>query len=157
MATGLVSANSKLTYTVRLIDGATSANSAPSGAPVAEPTANQGFLISSLDLGYVAPAEATIWVVATVTASAVGTLGAPQIYVYDNTIADWGPLGTGTAASAGLMNEGVTYDETSADKIVRMEAISLPGHFDGIYVKLGTFTNISAVSVYMKLNRHTVK
>lgn len=160
MATGIQSTDSKLSYTVRLVEGALVANASPTVAnlpPVAIPAADVGFAFSAISGGYALAPECSIWIY---TTAGNGTMGiAPtRAWLYNSAAAKWFPPGTGTAATVGYLNEGVAYDESTADQISRVEVIYLPAHADGIYVQLGAITGTAtAVNVDVRFTRSIVK
>jgi hypothetical protein len=160
MATGIQSSDSKLTYTVRLVEGALAANGVPTAVPIATPTAGVGFLMPALAAGYALAPECSIWIYTTAGSATMG-IAPSRLWGFHWTSATaglWFPMGTGTAATAGYLNEGVAYDETGTDQISRVEVVYLPSHCDGIYVQLGVITGTAtAVNVDAKFNRHAVK
>lgn len=160
MATGIQTTESKLNYTVRLVEGATSAAGAPSGLPVAVPAAGQGFAMAALGSGYTVGPEVTVWTYST-AGSGTMSIAASRVWVFhytSSTAGVWVLPGTGTALTVGYLNEGGAYDETSANQISRVETLYLPAHYDGIYVDLGAISGTAtAVNVDIKFARHTVK
>lgn len=60
----------------------------------------------------------------------------------------WIPLGVGTDAGKGKINNGAVIGESVADGIRHAEPIDLPGHFERLYLEIvtigGTNTSVSA-------------
>lgn len=64
----------------------------------------------------------------------------------------WFPLGTGTGADKGKLNEGAAIDGTGG--LVHAEPVFMPLTFDEIYIELGAFTGAAlAVNVEMVFPR----
>lgn len=131
MATGIQSSDSKLGVTVRLVEGATAANGAPSGAAA-------GFAWADLAIGYVGISELGVQLYST-AGSDVMTLSYARLWGYNATSAKWFPVGPGMDADKGKLNAGLAFGETATDEIRHEEMVSWPTLFDRIYVELGVF------------------
>ena len=136
MATGLqsVTASTRI-KTVRLVEAATAANGVPSGAPSSTPAATVGFALGSHTL--LGP-DCTVRLYST-AGSATMTLSYARVWGYSVASGVWCPLGIGTDADKGKINNAGTFGETGADVIRHSELLTGIHHFDGIYVELGTF------------------
>ena len=154
MATGIQSTDSRLVVTVRLVESATAANAVPSGAPTGTPATGVGFDMSLLGYGYVFPEHCTVRLYST-AGSGTMTLSYARLYGYSRVSGLWSPLGIGTDADKGKLNDGDAFGETESDLIRHQERFDLPGHFDGIYCRLGTFGGTStAISVEVDFPRY---
>jgi hypothetical protein len=143
MATGIQTASPRL-KTVRLVESATAANGAPTGAPSSTPAATVGFLLSSETL--IGP-DCTVRLYST-AGSGVMTLSYARVWGYSTASTAWVPLGVGTDADKGKLNNGAAFGETAADVIAHAEPLYDITHFDGVYVELGVFGGTAtAISV----------
>lgn len=153
MATGAQSTESRRTVTVRLVEGATAANGAPSGAPMSTPTAGKGY--DPIDLNYRShmPDNCAVRIKST-AGSATMTVSYARAWGYSLSGANWTPLGTGADATKGYLNGGTALGEVSADSIVHEEVLYFPHLIDGIYIELGVFGGTStAVNVEVDFPR----
>lgn len=74
--------------------------------------------------------------------SGVMTLGATRVFLAHNqgaSAAVGGPYGVGADATKGMLNNGASFGETSADKLYHREEITGLSCADGIAVQLGAF------------------
>lgn len=81
-----------------------------------------------------------------------GTMSATfRLWGYDPLVADWMPVGTGAAATKGVINEGGALDETAADELRHTELVDFVGHFSRVYLEItaisGTATAVKAALV----------
>lgn len=66
----------------------------------------------------------------------------------------WFPMGIGADATKGMINAGSAMGETAADKIRHTETISLPGHFERLYLEITAISGTStAVTAELVLRR----
>jgi len=128
--------------TIQLLTAATATNSAPSGATAGVET--NGLKVGSENV----PDEATLLVKST-AGSGVMTVTI-RMWGYHATAAVWFPLGVGTDAAKGTINEGSALGETASNTIAHAERFLVPGHFSRLYAEItaigGTAT---AISVYV--------
>lgn len=154
MATGLQSTESKRVVTVRLVEGATAANGAPTGIPLPTPTAGRGFDLSALQSGFVIAGHAGVRIYST-AGSGTMSCSYARMWTYSLSSGLWTPAGVGTAADKGKLNGGAALEETSADAIRHHELMLYPGASDGIYIELGVFGGTAtALTVEVDLPRH---
>lgn len=151
MATGVQSTDSKYLTLVRLIDGATTTTSVPSGAPTATPADGVGFAFATL-MGIVSP-TAELRVRSTAGSGAMDVT--VKMWGYSVESGTWAPLGTGTGAAKGIVNGGAVIDEGPvADTIRHSEPIAYLHHLDGIYAQITAINGTStAVTVEIALPR----
>lgn len=155
MATGLQSTNSKRVATVRLVEAATAANGAPTGVPLAVPTAGRGFDLSQLGSAYVFPETAGLRVYST-AGSGTMTCSFIKLWTYSLSSGLWSPVGTGSdGLTIGELNGGDALTETDTDVIRHHELLLYPGMSDGVYIELGTFGGTAtALTVELDIPRH---
>lgn len=131
MTVGIQPSDSKRGLTVRLVESATTANGAPSAA-------TDGFALDDLKLGYVPALEIEIQI-ASDAGSGVMTCSYARVWGYNATTARWFPVGTGSDADKGKLNNAAVLGETGTDAIRHAELFLFPGLFDRIYIELGVF------------------
>lgn len=122
-------------YAVQLLTAATATNSPPSGA-------SAGVEVNSLKFP-----EDGLLVLKSTAGSGTMTVTC-RAWGYDLSLAAWFPLGTGAAATKGVINGGDAIGETEADTIAHGEILSGSRHLTRVYLEItaigGTATAISA-------------
>lgn len=127
---------------IELMASVTAGNGAPSGAAA-------GLSIDAIKaaFGGKIPDALTLQIVST-AGSGVMTCTA-SLWVYS--AGQWGKPGVGATSSVkGLINEGNTIDEVSADLINHYEEIHLLAHFERVYLEITAIAGTStAVTGYL--------
>lgn len=144
MATGVQTTNSTRLRTVRLVESATTANGAPSGAPTATPSGTVGFLLAT---GPFVQTSCTVRIYETAGSGTMAMTYA-RAWGYNVASSKYYPLGTGADATKGYLNGGAAFGETGANELRHAEPLLLPNHLDGIYIELGVISGTNtALSV----------
>lgn len=132
MALGLQPSN-KTAKILKIMEAQSGANGAPSGAPAAK---SQKMLLEDAfgaKPGFPFP-QASIEVWNDAGTGVLTVVG--RIWVYCSIVADWIPLGIGTGADKGKLNEGNALTTTSTDKVRHTEPILWLGAFEGVYLEI---------------------
>lgn len=155
MATGIQNSDSKQTVTIRLVEGATATTSTPTGAPSATPASGTGFDLRKLEWGGLLPDSAEIHVYSTAGSGVMDVTA--RVWNYALSGAVWAPLGTGAAATKGILNNGAAIGETGSDTIRHSEPLAYIANLDGIAVTIdginGTDTAINVDLVFSRVGR----
>jgi hypothetical protein len=154
MATGIQSSNSRRVVTVRLVESATAANAVPAGLPSGTPATGVGFDMGLLGYGNIFPLDCTVRVYSTAGSNTM-SCSYGRLYGYSIVSGLWSPLGAGASTTSGMLNNGLAFAEDETDLIRTQERFDLPGHFDGIYCRLGVFGGTAtALSVEIDFPRY---
>lgn len=123
------------TRRLKILEGVTAANGAPSGSLAGHTLAN---LVASDR-----PRYGTIVIA---NSAGTGTLGiaSARLWVWDSEVADWIPPGTGDGPAKAIINDGLPFTNTGTDKIRHAEIVELPGMFSKVYLELGAITGTGA-------------
>lgn len=126
--------------TLKLIEGLTAANGAPSGAPNATPTAGTpGAGVKArfdwFERANLAIRDSSIVIANTAGSGAVAVTA--RLWLWHDVSALWFPAGKGVAANKGTLNDGAAIDSASA-VLRHVEPLVGLTHFDGIYIELLT-------------------
>lgn len=86
--------------------------------------------------------------VAIVSTAGSGTMScSARLWGYLPAASSWIPAGVGTAAAKGMLNDGDSIGEVSADKIAHSEPVDLIAHFSRLYLEItaiaGTATAVT--------------
>ena len=146
MATGDITEDKSLIY-LEVFSGRTATSTAPTVV-----TEGVDLLPVARHLGGM-PQEASLVVLST-AGSATMTVTCRSWGWLDSPLSAWFPLGPGTAAAKGTINEGAALDETGTDLIRHSEPVYFAGHFKRYELQVtaigGTATAVSAYLVFQK-------
>lgn len=151
MATGLQTTGASRTHVIRILEGRTTTNGAPSSY------ANDGVDVGAiLDSLYGTKAWPSSCDVAVYTTAGSGTVSATiKLWCGHPSLGSAGvylAAGTGSSSVAGVLNGGLAFDEHAADVIGRVDTITNPGSFKKWYAEVtaisGTSTAVNVDLIY---------
>jgi hypothetical protein len=134
---------------VEILASATATNSPPASL-----TAGVSVDVLNGAFGGAIPEDLTLLVVSTagsatmtVTLRAWGKFGTLAGLT---SVGAWSPLGTGTAAAKGVINNGAAIEETSADVLRHAQPFSLTAHMQRLYIEITAIGGTStAITVFL--------
>jgi hypothetical protein len=145
MATGLQGSENSNVNRIVLIEGATAANAVAVGTSATTlsetPTTAQYYDLRAYRALYGSIPDEALLVIRSTAGSGTMTLGACRVMV--STGAVGGPLGIGTDAAKGGINNGAAFVEDAANHIYHREVIAGLSMVDGVQVQLGTIAGTS--------------
>ena len=131
---------------LKLLNAATATNSPPSGATAGFPM-RQGMDGQLVGSGFRDDTDEFMFIVRSTAGSGTMTVTL-RLWGYQGDAGVWVPLGTGTDALKGTLNEQAALGETEANTIGHAELVMGLRHFDRVYLEVsaigGTATAISA-------------
>lgn len=65
----------------------------------------------------------------------------------------WCPVGKGTAADKGKLNDRTALEETSTDVIAHAEPFLMLGHFDRLYLETAVIANLTDLDAWLVVPR----
>lgn len=151
MAVGDIYGDTPWYRAIKILENATVANSPPVDASPA--TVVGGIDLRDVHRPYFAHRDSSIAVFGTVTGSTVGVVTL-RLWGYIAAQGRWAPVGKGTDADKGKINDGNTIGETGTDTIAHVEPFVLLGHFDRLYLEVlspGNLTDLDAWLIVPRL------
>lgn len=125
-----------------LVSGTTAANGVPSaatdGVPVRKYAAGQ-----DIGQGFTDNVKDGLVTMRSTAGSGTLTLSYVRIWGYLSAISTWFPLGNGTDANKGKLNDAASFTEVGTDLLLHEEPIHDFGHFDRLYAEVGSFGGTS--------------
>ncbi len=109
-------------------------------------TAAHGIALPNVGFDY----DDSGWVIIAAASGSGLSVASARVVGRDDTVGEWGPLGTGTATTRGLLNGGAAIPQVTGYPVLLCELVNGLRAFDRIAVELGAVTG-GTVDVYLKL------